>query len=207
MKRAPVSATTCSVILCGLLAAAFCSGCASARLPPPAAREEVRQTPVLRARIRVSVRGPDGRGHATVLVGFARPDSLRLEIPGPAGARIVVVAREGRLTAVFPPQRAVYLGRASAADLEAVLGVGLAPDEIMDLLVGAPSPRIASPRVRWGERFPKRVAGRLPDGTSLDIRVREVEALQALPPAAFAEPAHPGYRLVDADEARDLWTR
>jgi hypothetical protein len=178
--------------------------CASARLPTPAAQAEIRAVEVLRARLGVSLRGPNGRGRVTVLVGFARPDALRLELPGPAGARLIVVARGERLTAVFPAERAVYLGAARAADLEAVLGVGLEPSEIMDLLVGAPSARVASPRVDWGPRWPRRVSGRLADGTSLTIRLREVETPAALPPTAFVDPPHVGYREVDAEEARTL---
>lgn len=190
-----------------LLAAMLGMGCASARLPPLAVRQEAWGTAVLRARLKVHLKGPDGRGRTTVLVGFARPDALRLEIPGPTGARVVVVAHGADLTAVFPSERAVYRGGASAADVEAVLGVGLAPGEIMDLLVGAPPPRVASARVWWGERLPKRVKCTLPDGTRLDVRLRDVDTPGALPAAAFREPAHAGFRLVGADEARELWTR
>jgi hypothetical protein len=118
-----------------------------------------------------------------------------------------VVAAEGKLTAVFPGDRAVFEGRATAEDVEAVLGVALTPEEIMDLLVGAPGPRIAAARVRWGERYPRRVSGRLADGTSLDVKTQAVAAPAALSAATFSVPSHPGYRTIDADEARDMWVR
>ena len=49
-----------------------------------------------------------------MLLAFRRPDALRIEIPGPAGARLVAVARGDRLWAVFPAERAVYYGAARA---------------------------------------------------------------------------------------------
>jgi hypothetical protein len=55
----------------------------------------------------VSVSGPEVRGRSRVLLAFRRPDALRIEIPGPAGARLVAVVRAGRLTAVLPAERAV----------------------------------------------------------------------------------------------------
>jgi hypothetical protein len=63
-------------------------------------------------------------------MAFRRPDALRIEIPGPAGARLVAVVRAGRLTAVLPAERAVLESAASAAELEALLGVALRPAEI-----------------------------------------------------------------------------
>ncbi len=188
-----------AVLLAGLSLA-----CASAIVPTPAVLLEARSAPIVRARLGVSLRGPQGRGRVTALVGFVRPDALRIEIPGPSGARLIVVTRGGRLTAVFPAERAVFLGTARAADLEAVLGVGLGPSEMMDLLVGTPPASVASPKVDWGARWPRRVSGTLSDGTRLTIRLQELETPEALPAAAFGDPPHVGYREVSADEARTL---
>jgi len=118
-----------------------------------------------------------------------------------------VVAAGGRLTAVFPAERAVFEGRSTADDIDAVLGVALAPDEIMDMLVGVPGPRIADARVAWGDRFPSRVSGRLADGTSFVVKAQAIETPGTLPAAAFLPPPHPGHRAIDADEARDMWVR
>ena len=183
------------------------AGCASVRLPTPEVRASAAAAVSYSARLSVRFSGPRGRVRATVLAAFARPDSLRVELPGPGGARLVVVAAEGTLTAVFPGERAVFEGHATAEDVEAVLGVALTPAEIMDLLVGAPGPRIADARVRWGERYPRRISGRLTDGTSLDVKTQAVEAPAALSAGAFSVPPHQGYRAIDADEARNMWVR
>jgi hypothetical protein len=139
-----------------------------------------------------------------VLLAFRRPDAVRLEIPGPSGARLVAVAREGRLVAVLPGERAVLESGATADDFGALLGVALAPGELMDVLVGKAPVRLASYRARWGETLPRRIEARLDDGTRLKATVDEAEMDEALPPAAFEPPPHPGYRPIDAAEARRL---
>jgi hypothetical protein len=153
---------------------------------------------------RVSVKGEDLRGRSQVILAFRRPDALRIEIPGPAVARLVAAARAGRLTAVIPAERAVLESGATADDLEALLGVGLTPGELMDVLVGVAPPGLREYRVRWGERLPRRVRAVLRDGTRLDARIDDAEAGLALPEAAFDPPRHEGYRRIDAAEARRL---
>jgi hypothetical protein len=137
-------------------------------------------------------------------MAFRRPDALRIEIPGPAGARLVAVIRAGRLTAVLPAERAFLDSPATAADLEALLGVALTPTELMDVLVGTAPAGLRDYRASWGETLPRRVQAVLADGTRLDARVDEAEKDVALPEAAFDPPPHPGYRPVDAAEARRL---
>jgi hypothetical protein len=156
------------------------------------------------SQLKVSLRGPQGRGRLRVLLAFRRPEALRIEVPGPAGARLVAVARGGDLTAVFPGDRAAFIGRTTAADMEALLGVALTPPEVMDLLLGVPSPRIREPRVRWGPVLPREVKGTLPGGARITVVVEDAAPDVALPDAAFEAPRHEGYRLVDADEAREL---
>ena len=153
---------------------------------------------------RVSVKGSDLRGRSRVLLAFRRPDAMRIEIPGPAGARLVAAMRSGRLTAVLPGERAYLESAASPADLDALLGVPLSPGELMDLLVGTAPAGLRDYRADWGEALPRRVQAVLADGTRLDARVDEAEKDVDLPEAAFDPPPHPGYRPVDADEARRL---
>jgi hypothetical protein len=141
-----------------------------------------------------------------VLLGFRRPDALRLELPGPLGPRLVVVASAGALTAVFPRERAVFRGGTAASDLEALLGVALEPAELMDLLVGVPSPRLRGYTVGWGRSVPSRIEAVLPDGAGLSVRVEDAALHAALAEAAFEPPPHAGYRLVDAEVARRLWS-
>jgi hypothetical protein len=154
--------------------------------------------------LKVSLSGPEGRGRLRVLLAFRRPDGLRIEVPGPTGARLIAVARGDELTAVFPADRAAFVGRTTAADMDALLGVALTPAEVMDLLVGAASPRLREHRVRWGPVLPREVRGTLDDGARLRVVVEDASLDVSLPEAAFAAPPREGYRLVDADEARDL---
>jgi outer membrane lipoprotein-sorting protein len=188
------------------LATLTLAACASAPLPPPA--DVARRAASARSysgRLRVSLKGPELRGRTAALLGFRRPDALRIEIPGPAGARLVAVARGGDLTAVFPGERAVFRGQASADGLEDLLGVALSPAEVMDLLVGTPSPRVRDYRARWGPSLPRELAVTLPDGGRLNVTVESVTLDPELPDEAFAEPVHEGYRAVDAAQARRLW--
>ena len=179
-------------------------GCAKAVPPTP---DVVRQAAALRsysASLRVAVRGKELRGRSRALVAFLRPDALRIEIPGASGARLVVVARGGRLTAVLPPERAVLERAAGAAEIEALLGVALAPEELMDLLVGLAPAGLREHDVRWGSRLPSRVSAVLADGTRLQATVEDADEGEALPAAAFDPPAHEGYRPIDSEEARRL---
>jgi hypothetical protein len=150
------------------------------------------------------VKGSDLRGRSRVLMAFRRPDALRIEIPGPAGARLVAVVRAGRLTAVLPADRAWLESAASAEELDALLGVSLEPAELMDVLVGRAPAGLRDYSAQWGASLPRRVLAVLADGTRLDARVDEAEKDVTLPEGAFDPPPHPGYRAVDPDEARRL---
>jgi hypothetical protein len=183
-----------------LLAAA----CATGRLPPLGVAERAAAATSWSGSARVSVKGSEMRGRSRVVMAFRRPDALRIEIPGPAGARLVAVVRGDRLTAVLPAERAVLESAATAADLEALLGVALSPAELMDVLVGKAPPGLRDYRARWGETLPRRVEALLADGTRLVATVDDAEAGVELPEAAFDPPPHPGYRSIDAAEARRL---
>jgi hypothetical protein len=140
-----------------------------------------------------------------VLLACARPDALRLEVPGPGGLRLLAVARAGRLVAVFPGRRAVFAAQAGADQMRALLGIPLEPGEVMDALLGLGSARLEQYEPRWGASLPREVRARLPGGGRLSIVVEQAEADPALPPAAFDDPPHAGYREVGAEEARQLW--
>jgi hypothetical protein len=183
------------------------SACAARRLPSPQAVDAARQVGSYSARLRVSVHGPAVRARTPVLVGFRRPDALRLEIPGPAGARLVAVARGATLWAVFPADRGFFVGAATEGGLEDLFGVALTPSEIMDLLVGVRPARLSRHDVRWGPELPRSIDAVLPDGTRLKVGVEDPRTGMALPDSAFEEPPHEGYRQLDADEARRIWGR
>ncbi|MGE0456064.1 MAG: hypothetical protein AB7O37_21755 [Vicinamibacteria bacterium] len=192
----------------GWLAALPAAACAS--LGPPAApgvAAAARATSSYAAELRVRLDGPELRARTAALVAFRRPDGLRVEIPGPAGPRLVVVARSGRLVAVFASERAVFEGAAEPGELEKLLGIGLSPEEMMDLLVGIGSPRLSEYRVGWGPKLPGRIEAKLPDGGRLRVTIEQPEAGVALRDEAFLPPPHAGYRRIDAREARTLWSR
>jgi hypothetical protein len=174
-------------------------------VPPTSVIEAARRTDSYSAELRVGLRGPDVRGHASLIAAFVRPDRLRLEMPGPQGARFVMVARAETLTAVFPGERAVFQGRVSAATIAAITGVSLTPPAVMDLLVGTPTTEAADYRVEWAEALPRRVRATLSDGTRLDVKVARPQVGRTIAEAAFDPPAHEGYRSVDSAEARELW--
>lgn len=192
---------------CVVLAAALNVRCAPP--PPPPSPAVVARAAAARSyssQLKVSMSGPQGRGRLRVLLAFRRPDALRIEVPGPAGARLIAVASGAELTAVFPSDRAAFVGRTTAEDMDALLGVALTPAEVMDLLLGVPSPRVREPRVRWGPVLPREVRGTLPGGARLRVDVESADPDVTLPDAAFAAPRRDGYRLIDADEARELLT-
>jgi hypothetical protein len=176
-------------------------------VPPPAdVSRRAQGASSYSARVSVSLRGQGLRARTKALLAFERPDSLRIEIPGPTGARLLAVARSGRFTAVFPNERAVFKGAADAAELEAVLGVGLTPSEVMDLLVGVAPPRTRY-RARWGRSLPQKIEAFFDDGGHLKVVVEDADIGVRLSEAAFQPPPHLGYREVDAEEARALWSR
>jgi hypothetical protein len=189
-----------------VVAAWLAAGCASGtRLASPGVAERARAAATYSGSLRVSLRGPEFRGRARVLLGFRRPDAVRIEVPGPTGPRLVAVIRDGALAAVFPADRAFFRGRATPEDLAALLGVALAPDELIDLLVGVGSPRLRAYDVRWGPLLPREIDAVLPDGSRLKARVDDAEVGVPLPAAAFEAPAHEGFREIDAAGARRLW--
>ena len=156
------------------------------------------------ASLRVSVSGAELRGRSRALVAFRRPDALRIEIPGPSGARLVAVAREGRLTAVLPAERAVLEREASPAELEALIGIALAPEAADGHAGRRRAAGARELRGRWGRTLPTRIDAVLDDGTRVRATVDEADAGETVAGAAFDPPSHAGYRPIDADEARRL---
>lgn len=180
------------------------AACASAKLPPPEVLTRARASATYSASVRFSVSGPDVRARGRAVLAFERPDRLRVEVPGPTGLRLVAVLRGRALVAVFPTDRAVFRDEATAAALQALFGLSLAPGEIMDVLVGAPPSSLRSYRARWGAALPRSIDATLADGTHLKVDVEAADRDVGVPDAAFDAPAHDAYRDVDAAEARSL---
>jgi hypothetical protein len=154
--------------------------------------------------VQVNLKGPQGRAKGTILIAFARADRLRVELPGSAGARMILVTRGEQLAAVFPGERAYYAGAAEAATFETILGVALAPPAIMDLLLGRGSDSVTIHSIRQGAVAPRHVAGRLRDGTRIALSIQDATINPALAPQAFEFVAPRGFRVIDELEARAL---
>jgi hypothetical protein len=184
--------------------ALFAAACARPLPPSPDVARQAAALPAYSASLRVSVSGRELRGRSRALVAFRRPASLRIEIPGPSGARLVAVARDGRLTAVLPAERAVLESDASPEGLASLIGIALRPEQLMDLLVGVEPLGAREYRARWGRALPRSIDAVLGDGTRVQATVEEADAGEGLAPAAFDAPPHGGYRPVEADEARRL---
>lgn len=190
--------------LCGLGLVFVLAGCAARTAPPAGAPERARAASTYSASVRVSLKSPTLRGRARALVAFSRPGALRLELPGPTGALCIAVARGEDMVAVFPGERAVWHGAATADQMEALLGVRLSPSELMDLLTGTPAGRLLDFRVRWGDQLPRRLDATLEDATRIEVVVESADLDPPLPAAAFEPPRSAGYRVVEAKEARRL---
>ena len=79
------------------------------------------------------------------------------------------------------------------------------PTELMDLLVGVPSPRLRSYRARWGAAVPKQIEATLPDGGP--ARGEGGRGGGGRRPARGRlrrRRPHAGFRSIEADEARRL---
>jgi hypothetical protein len=193
---------------CLALAGLGLAACATAvRVPPPDVAAHARDATSYSATVRVDLRGPDIRGRARVFVGLERPDALRIELPGPTGPRLLAVARGDVLVAVFPGDRAVFTSPATAAEMESLLGVALTPGELFDLLVGRSPARLLRYEALWGASLPREVRAAFPGGARLTARIEDAEMNPSFGPGVFEPPAHAGFRVVDAQEARNLWLR
>lgn len=194
-----------SMVAALAMSAAACAG--RFRPAPPGALAALQQVPTYSAVLHVSVRGPELRGRTGAIVAWRRPSDLRVEVAGPGGARLLAVARDGRLTAVFPADRAVFRSAASAEAFADLLGIHLAPADVIDLLTGTPPAGVREYRADWGPAVPRRVEASLADGAWLKVRIEDPELGVPLPERAFDPPPHEGFRSVAAEEARSLWSR
>ena len=140
-------------------------------------------------------------------VAFRRPDALRIEIPGPPGARLMAVARGGRLTAVLPAERAVLRERGHGRGARGAprRRAGPAGADGRARRRGARA-ACATTRRSWGDDAARARSRRSSaDGTRLEAHGRRGRGgpdagRGRLRPAAARRLS----RVVDADEARRL---
>jgi hypothetical protein len=78
---------------------------------------------------------------------------------------------------------------------------------MMDVLTGSSPPGLRACRITWGRELPRKLDLTLPDGGRLKLTVEDPRSEPALPARAFDPPPHAGFRDVEAEEARQLWSR
>lgn len=92
----------------------------------------------LRALARVRVKDPDGTIASREAIIVERPARLRVEVLSAFGAVLVFTVDDGQLRAYNSSEDALYAGAASPENLARYAGVGLAPTQLVDLLLGTP---------------------------------------------------------------------
>jgi outer membrane biogenesis lipoprotein LolB len=100
----------------------------------------------------LSLRGRVGgqRLSGRVIAGFERPDSIRLEGLAPIGQPVFILASQGGNGVLLRPRESLVLrGQPAEAILDALIGINLAPDDLLQILTGC----VVS--------FPKATGGRL----------------------------------------------
>lgn len=102
-----------------------------------AARSTCRTVRTWTAEIAIGGRSGSARLRGRVLAGLARPERLRLEGLAPFGAPVfILVADEDGATLWVPRERRVLRHPSTGAILDALAGVALEPDELLDLVTG-----------------------------------------------------------------------
>ena len=135
-----------------LLAASVLSACRSIPTLPPLAPDDPRPAAflaelaatgaarhALRAGARMSIEGQRRAGFAKQLLLLERPARLRLEVVGPFGQRVAVLATDGAHYDLYRAERpALESGEVHAGILFEVAGLALTPEEAVQLALGVP---------------------------------------------------------------------
>lgn len=165
MKRAAV------VLLAGWSAVA-CA--ARGHLATPEEMARLRETTGLVTSGRITLQGPAGRFSTRVVLGVARPDSLRIEIPAGAGLRFLLVARDGRLRADLPQDDAMFEGPATNEVMDRLFGIDVDPKALVAAILGSP-PATFSADWRFDRARPVRITLRDARGSKLTLNLDDPE--------------------------------
>jgi hypothetical protein len=107
----------------------------------------------LTAELGLSGRVGDERLRGRVVAGFERPSSMHLEGVAPFGQPVfILAARNGTATLLLPGDKRILRGSAPEAILEALVGVTLAPADLLAVFTGCvvPTPRAIAGRIHHG---------------------------------------------------------
>jgi hypothetical protein len=166
-----------------LLAISLVACAARGHLATPAEMASLNGTGGLSSSGRITLEGPRGKFSARVVFGVSRPDSLRIEIPAGTGLRFLLVAKEGRLRADLPGDDAMFEGPATAAVMNGLFGIDLAPSDLVAAILGAP-PRSLDVSFRFENSRPTRVTILGANHTRLTLSLDDPE-VEAPGPGAF----------------------
>ena len=154
MRAAALCAGLCAVALAGCAQKTLTLPQAGVGAPLPTATEihagltrGCAGVRTLTAELALSGRAGDRRMSGRALVGFERPDAMRLEGLAPIGQpAFILVSEGGAATLLLPRDDRVLKGAAAGDILGALTGVSLAPADLQAILTGCvvPSARVAS---------------------------------------------------------------
>jgi outer membrane biogenesis lipoprotein LolB len=167
-----------------LLATSLFAACATrGHIATPDEVARLRQAEGLSASGRLTLQGPKGKFSARIVFGVARPESLRIEIPGGAGLRFLLVTRNGRLRADLPGDDAMFEGASSREVMNGLFGIDLAPKDLVDAILGSPNGAL---EVAWrfDRSLPSEVTIAGANRTRLTLNVDEPQ-IEAPPSGAF----------------------
>jgi len=149
------------------------SGCAArGRIATPDEMARLGQANGLSASGQIALSGPGGRFRTRIVIGVARPGSLRLEIPAGSGLRFLLVTNGGRLRADLPQDDATYEGPATSQVMDALFGVAFDPKDLVAAILGD-SPEGLAAAWRFDRGQPAQVSMNDVHGKKLTLNFEE----------------------------------
>lgn len=92
----------------------------------------------LRSFARIELRDPEGNNISKEALIVQRPDRLRIEVLTFLGAMFVLTSQDGAFTAYVRPEKRIYRGAASNANMWRYAKIGLPVPDIVNLVLGTP---------------------------------------------------------------------
>lgn len=144
----------------------------------------LQETNGLSASGRITLEGPTGRFSTRVVLGVARPQSLRIEIPAGGGLRFLLIAKDGRLRADLPQDDAMFEGPGTSEVMDRLFGIRVEPAALIAAVLGSP-PEEFRAEWRFDRARPVRITLRDAKGSTLTLALDDVET-EAPAERAFA---------------------
>ena len=117
--------------------AVLAAGCAArGHVATPDELALLREASGLSASGKITLSGPGGRFSTRMLIGVAKPDLVRLEIPAGTGLRFRLITNGETLLADLPGEAVFFRGASSRGVLEALFGVEIEPRDLVAAVLG-----------------------------------------------------------------------